>query len=233
MASILVGGIVIDVRGSVGPVTYTRSLAGLVAKSRSNPFQPESELKDAVQAIFLEVIGKWSGTLTEAQRNTWRLYGAKHPRPNKFGKRLIDGGYIHFCRCNFAAASLTTPLFFPSAPCDPPRPIPSVSVTATRTEGVSSLTTTLAGFYPLTAGDALIVQVGKSTNSGVNYFSGPWQRAKDFVWNGATWSPSLVAFPLQVWVGALAKLWVRAYIFNVATGARSTYTGASCIIEDL
>ena len=228
MATIQTGPIVSDIRGSVGALTYSRTHAGLIVKSRSNPPQPASAKRDAAQDALKTVTQAWSGTLTETERNTWKAYARNYPRPNRLGERVLDGGYLAFIRPNVRGALLASPLLWATAPSRAPLPVPFFSLSASYSAPTLTASIALGPTYPLEAGFLFIIFAGKTTNIGVGYYDTPWQGLLVSTWGGAAWSPSLSPLTLPAWSGAGEKLWMKGFILDSATGAMSSPGQASC-----
>lgn len=97
------GSIVVDGRGSVAGVTYSRNGSGAYARARVKPVQPNTALQIVAKSIFSFVRGLWnSGFLTEAQRVAWRDYAAGTPWLNKLGEAITLNGNAMFIRTNIA-----------------------------------------------------------------------------------------------------------------------------------
>ena len=101
MALINLGSIVADIRGSVGDETYSRNQGGAYVRARSGPSAPPNANQLNITASMTALSQAWSGTLTEANRNTWHEYAEQFPRPNRWGKRVLSNGYTRFVSINF------------------------------------------------------------------------------------------------------------------------------------
>jgi hypothetical protein len=125
MAVIVPGPVVADIRGKVGGVTYSRNQGGLYVKANPDWTQPASGFRDATQDALEFVAKAWSDTLTENQRQSWRIYARAHPRPNRWGHRTLTNGYTFFVRANFYLCVGRETIFYPTAPTLPPPPAPT------------------------------------------------------------------------------------------------------------
>lgn len=74
-----------DARGSIGGVTYTRNRAGLVARGRVKPIDPNSADQIAARSRFADLAANFKG-LTDAQKAAWDNYALLHPYFNKLGE---------------------------------------------------------------------------------------------------------------------------------------------------
>ncbi len=188
MATIQTGSIVSDIRGSVGTETYSRNRSGLYVKARANPAQPASVHRDAAQAAFTTLTQAWSGTLTEAQRFTWRQYAKVWKAPNRLGQRAALSPICHFVRSNFYGLLTLASIQFLDAPPAGPAHLPSFTFTAAA--ALDGITVALPpGTYdPLPGQLDLYLSVGRQVNAGRLYYSTPWRFQSRNHWNGAAWT---------------------------------------------
>jgi hypothetical protein len=132
MAVIVPGPIVADIRGKCGGVTYSRNQGGLYVKANPVWEQPESEHRDATQAVIRDLPSAWSGELTEEQRQGWRNYAVANPRPNRWGHQNLHNGYAFWLRTNAYLKRIgQTPLYY-----DPPTIPPTGPVSWTLTPDI-------------------------------------------------------------------------------------------------
>jgi len=100
MALVQTGGGITDIRGSIGGTTFSRSAAGLIARTRRKPVNPNSALQSAARAKMSYLAEHWNGTLTEQQRADWRDFAANSPGTNKLGQSISLSGLDCFLRLN-------------------------------------------------------------------------------------------------------------------------------------
>jgi hypothetical protein len=100
MAVIVPGPIVADIRGKCGANTFSRNQGGLYVKANPVWTQPPSEFRDVTQAALRDLTPLWSSQLNEPQRQGWRAYAARNPRPNRWGHRTLHNGYAFWVRAN-------------------------------------------------------------------------------------------------------------------------------------
>jgi hypothetical protein len=74
-----------DARGSIGGVTYTRNRAGLIARGRVKPIDPQSADQIASRSRFADLASDFKG-LTDQERAAWDNYALLHPYFNKLGE---------------------------------------------------------------------------------------------------------------------------------------------------
>jgi hypothetical protein len=91
MALIEYGPIVLDANGSIGGTTFSATLAGRIAKSKSTMCNAGTAAELAAR-ITLDVVTKAWAQLTKSQQGQWTAAGQVHPRPNRLGRyRPISG----------------------------------------------------------------------------------------------------------------------------------------------
>ena len=93
MAGIRLGALAQDVRGTVGDLVYSRNRSGPFVRARSTKPLATSDWRTIVQAGWNETGRMWREDLSEAQRDSWRIWAAAHPLPNKLGGTSILCAY--------------------------------------------------------------------------------------------------------------------------------------------
>lgn len=209
MATIETGSIVSDIRGSVGNEVYSRGPGGLYVKSRTSPAQPVSAYRAATQATFTTLIQAWSGTLTEAQRQTWRDYATTWPMRNRLGQQTRIPAHCHFVRCNFYPYLVMSYILNSDAPPGGPATIPQFTFTASGSANQVTVTVPPVNYSSVPAGTFLFLSIGKEVNPGRNYYSTPWRYSGYNLWTGSVWinTPWTVSTPWTI--TATKKLFAR------------------------
>lgn len=100
MASILLGGGVTDIRGSIGGSTFSRNAAGNYIRARMKPVNKRSERQVARRANLAYLATYWSKGLSEQQRADWRAYAAGTIWTNRLGQAMAVNGLAAFMRLN-------------------------------------------------------------------------------------------------------------------------------------
>ena len=221
MANIVLGSIVSDIRGSVGAETYSRTLAGLIVKARSNPSQPESEFRDAAQAIFTEVTQAWSGRISESQRQAWNAYAARYPRPNRWGNPIVTSGFLAFVRANCTVKQRTPAQWFDIPPKLGMLPAPIFTFRYLDYDPMFMIVLTLDPAYTLKAADCLIISIGKAVNVGVTYYSTPWRFLESSEFDGEAWDPGIDWIDAGEFPGEGDRVFVKATIYDNLSGRMS------------
>ena len=142
MAVHLPGSLASAVSGKLGDIVFLRGQGGPAVRSIGTWDQPNTDLQLEVRAIITALSAAWSATLTEQQREGWRVYGDAHPRPNRWGSPTFQSGYLTFVRHNFHAYRQADAIVFPNAPTAPPLHSPNLQLTVQQ-NGSLSITGTL------------------------------------------------------------------------------------------
>jgi len=94
------GGGVLDARGSVGGQTHSRNRFGNYVRSRTTPVNPQSSRQNLIRAAVAALAPQWSNVLSQAQRDSWEVYGDAITRTNKLGQQIKLTGFNMFVRSN-------------------------------------------------------------------------------------------------------------------------------------
>jgi len=176
MALIKLGGMIAEIRGSVGGATFARNRGGAYVRNRSIPINPASVNQTRVRQLLAQLTELWTSALSEAQRESWRTYAANVPLINSLGEPREATGLNHYVRSNSllldtggsrvdnAPTAFTVgPSFTPTISIDP----------ATDTLDV----TDLGGFTPSTDGTiGFLISMGPPQSPGVNFFRSPFRK---------------------------------------------------------
>lgn len=92
MATILLGPIASDVRGSTGGTTFSRNKGGAYMRARVTPVNPFTSKQSVVRANFAVNSKAWSGTLTADQRAAWSFFAQNNSLINRVGQTIIISG---------------------------------------------------------------------------------------------------------------------------------------------
>ena len=111
------GGGVSEGRGSIGGTTFSRNKGGAYARQRVTPVNPQSAAQQAQRGRVSELAGLWGATLTQTQRDGWKVFAENFPITDVFGDSLQLSGAQAYTRINsrLLAGGLTR---IDSAPAD-------------------------------------------------------------------------------------------------------------------
>jgi len=97
MATIKLGAIASDIRGSIGGTVFSRNGGGAYAKGRTKGTDPKTALQQVVRSIMSGMIGGWAA-LTAAVRADWAVYARQVPFLNRLGDAINLSGYNMYTR---------------------------------------------------------------------------------------------------------------------------------------
>lgn len=100
MAIIEVGPIVSDIRGSINGVTFGRNPAGLFARQRVAPVNPNSPLQVLRRGQLAQIAVGWRDDLSQARRDAWNALGSVTTFKNALGQDFNPSGIQLFIRTN-------------------------------------------------------------------------------------------------------------------------------------
>lgn len=92
MALIKLGSLAQDVRGSQNGLTFSRNKGGAYVRQKVSPVQPRTPAQLAVRENFSLNTKRWSGTMTQADRDSWTAYATTYPYTNVFGDASVLTG---------------------------------------------------------------------------------------------------------------------------------------------
>lgn len=110
-----------EASGSLGATVFSHNHGGLYTRHRTKPTDPMTAEQIACRDAMAQIEERWSLTLTEDQRATWRAFAEHNPRPNRLGQNRPIDGRAYFTRVNFyqVQASIrlsTSPTWFDVPP---------------------------------------------------------------------------------------------------------------------
>lgn len=200
MALIKLGGLVSNISGSIGGVTFARNRGGAYIRNRTIPLNPQTVRQVIVRQIFGSLSNLWSVTVTAVQRTAWELYASNVPLTNTLGEDRNVSGINMYSRGN--ALLLDTagvrvddgPIIFTKGP--------SFTPTITLDAGANTLTVTdLGGYDPATDGFiGLLISQGKPQQPGVSFYKAPFRKVSGTqeVTLGALPTAVALAFPIAI-----------------------------------
>lgn len=229
MAVIKTSSIVSDIRGSVADVTYSRNRGGNYVKLRKGPALENSNDQLACQAAYKAVAQAWSGTLTEAQRQSWRDYAHAWPRRDRWGVRRLHGGFQRFFQANFTRRRLDVEIPFLEAPAAGPLHPPRFEFTANAAANTITVDLDVLADYPSFKHMHCVLYSGWPAPPGWNSYHGRWRYVGKnqymFAWQFDPWTEDT---PVPIDAGD--KLWAKLVVQNQATGEISSAFEAHVLI---
>lgn len=219
-----------SISGSINGKTYSRTRAGNVIKSRSNPVNPNTSFQSAVRAQFAALSATWRG-LTDGQRKSWDAAGETFPAINAIGESYTPSGFQLYMNLNgnlqaVDAAIISVP---PSAAAFVASSIDTFQVVNTAgvtTEASIDLST------PVGADNKMLVELTGSLSAGVNS-PGTGAFRKTFV--SALNADAIDVFAEYVVrfgsASVGSKVFVKIFNVNTVTGQRLSIGTQSAIVS--
>lgn len=206
------GGGVLDARGSIGGQVHSRNRFGNYVRARTTPVNPNTDRQSVIRSSIQALAQRWSGELTQLQRDQWEVYAANITRVNKLGAQIKLTGFNHYVRSNSirlqsadntigdGPAELTLPGGDPAFACTIDEAAQKISV----------------AFNPLLDWNDqdfghLYVFMSLPHAAGVNFIGGPYRLAGDLIGiQGAPpASPQILDAPFPVFEGQQVKCYAR------------------------
>lgn len=105
MALVLLGGGIVDLRGSVAGNTFSRSRFGVTVRCKTSPLQPQTTFNTVQRASMVGLSRAWSQTLTDTERAGWNAFALLNPETNRYGQTAYLTGHQWYVRLNYCILS--------------------------------------------------------------------------------------------------------------------------------
>lgn len=92
MARVWYGGIITDMKGSIGGTTFQANAAAKIAKLRSTRRKLNTALQSECISIFQQVGLGWQ-SLSQHSKDLWNAFATAHPKENKWGETKNMTGF--------------------------------------------------------------------------------------------------------------------------------------------
>ena len=167
--------------GAVGGLVASRNRSGPYFRSRAIPSNPNTSYQQEVRSALSQLSARWSGVLTQAQRDGWDSYALNTPLTNRVGDPVNVGGLGMYQRCNvpLLQTGQAGGVIIDVAPT-----IYNLGdYTAPSVQTVSETTQQLLLNFETTDawvgedGSDMLVFISRPKNPSINYFKGPYRYA--------------------------------------------------------
>lgn len=146
MAKVKYGAMVVDSRGSVDGVVYSKNTYGPYVRVKVSPVQPSSSPQLQARASFMDLSKKYSNDLSDAQRVLWKDFAGLYPVSDVFGNSQDLSAIAMFVRVNRILRQCDiSPLLDPPANQDV-QPLLSAVLSGSSLPNGSSKTVTIAAW---------------------------------------------------------------------------------------
>lgn len=177
MATIKLGAIASDIRGSIGGTVFSRNGGGAYAKQRIKGTDPNTASQQVMRSIMSGLISAWAALAAQV-RTDWGVYASAVGFVNRLGDVINLSGYNMYCR---------TKALFDLIGSVMPAAAPTV-MTLAETDGTIVITPDAssknisvafddAKAWANELGGHLLCYQGRPQNPTVNSYSGPFKYA--------------------------------------------------------
>lgn len=113
MALVKFGAGIVDARGSIAGMTFSRNKSGAIIRARVKPVNPKAPRQEHARTIVSNLAAFWHTDLSVVNRGLWETYAAAVPMKNKLGETIHLSGFNHFIRTNCPQLQLAEDIIEP------------------------------------------------------------------------------------------------------------------------
>lgn len=220
MASIKLGAIASDIRGSIGGTVFSRNGGGAYAKCRTCPTNPNTAAQQIVRSIMSAMYAAWAA-LTAGVKDGWNTYAKSVTLVNRLGDAINVSAYNMYARtkavCELLGVAMpaTAPATMSLAEQDS-----TLAVALDASDSDMDVTFDDSLGWANEVGGYMAVYQGRPVNPTVNSYDGPWKYAGKI--SGAAEAPSSPAtIASQFTLNAGQKCFIKCRVLR-ADGRLST-----------
>ena len=175
MASIKLGALASDIRGSVGGTVFSRNNGGAYAKQRTKGTDPNTSGQQVMRSIMASMFTLWSA-VTAAIRADWAVYAQNVTMVNRLGDAINVSGYNMYARTRSIMDRLGLTMVT-AAPTVMTLAEQDNTVAVTPSEGSQNLSIAFDDTlgWANEVGGKMIVYQGLPQNPAVNSYKGPYK----------------------------------------------------------
>lgn len=201
--------------GAVGGLVASHNKGGNYFRALVIPVNPQTPQQVLVRNSLSQLVGAWTNTLTQLQRDAWDLYALNVPVTDVLGQTISLSGQQHFIRSNvpriqgldtgIAGAILDGPTIFNTGEVDSS----AFFNLASPSTSTYTFDNTLAWANEDNA--LLLTWYGRPVNASVTFFKGPYNIGPIIAGNATTapTSPAVQTTPFVYAVGQRANAYSR------------------------
>ena len=230
MALVKFGPGIVDARGSVGGVVFSRNSTSNYMRARSIPVNPSTDLQNVVRAALAMLCDRWSQVVTALQRTGWEVYASNVSMKNKLGEAIYISGFNHYLRSNIPRAQAGVAVIdAPPVIFELPDQDPTFAITAG--EGAQQIVFTFDDTlaWALETGAYLFKYQGIPQNPQRNFFNGPWRYIGNVAGVDTTGASSPDTQDIAYPIAELQRQWCYARISRL-DGRLSEPFRADCFV---
>lgn len=228
MAKVAFGGLVAELRGTLGNDVYTRNRSGSIVRTKTANAYIHTANRDFAIQTRHDAVDLWANTLTQAQRDAWNGFAqGQIPTRTSLASNHLTG-QLWFLRLNMSLlADVYPPNLFPPTDLQITQP----TAFAITLIDVSATQMILTFAPPLDANHTLILQATPSISPGISNWKGkvgyigevPPETASPY----NAWSTYITYRPTPV---AGKRIGLIAKYLNITNGVLSCTARADAIV---
>ena len=215
MALVKYGGGIVGMSGKLAGNIFARNASGNTVRAFTKPVNPNTSLQQAVRNAIIALTGRWSSTLTDAERAEWATYANAVNWQNRLGETIKLTGFNHYIRSN-AAIDAAGGVTVDTGPAILSLPDGDSSMSVTISEATQNISVAFDDSMAWVDEDGghMLVSMGTPQNITRNFFNGPWRIAGTIDGSGtvAPTTPHDLTAPFAVQEGQL--VYVKARIIR-------------------
>lgn len=199
--------IIVDPRGSLNGIVFSRNRGGSYFRARAIPVNPNTVEQQRIRSAMAQLSAMWAAVLTDTERASWDTYALNVPLPNSIGNPVNVGGIGMFIRTNVSVVA-----FFAGGGSilkDAPTTFNLGDFTAPNLATASEATQLISVTFTTTddwanEDDAnMLIYISRPQGPAVNYFKGPYRFAAKVDGDSVTapTSPEAVTSPFPFVAG--------------------------------
>lgn len=175
MASIKLGSIASDIRGSIGGTVFSRNAGGAYAKQRVKGTNPNTSGQQLMRSICSGFWAAWN-TLTAIVRTDWATYASNIQLVNRLGDAINVSGYNMYCRSRavIKRLSMSMPAAAPTV-MSLPETDPTIAVVASAAGKTLSISFDNTLGWAGEVGGMCVIYQGTPQNATKNSYDGPYK----------------------------------------------------------
>lgn len=198
--------------GSIGGATFGSNKGGLFVRSRAIPTNPNTQAQQAARNAMRDAVGRWTTTLTQAQRDAWATYAQNTPVVDVFGDSKLRSGQQMYIRSNAPRIRFgITPVDDAPSTFNLGSFTPITITIASGTPAIVTVTFTDTDAWAIADQGFMIITTSKQQNPSKEFFKAPFLFASSIV--GAVVPPTSPAAINSKFAGAVNnKMFVKATV---------------------
>ncbi|MBA7690532.1 hypothetical protein ES703_99061 [subsurface metagenome] len=230
MALVKFGPGIVDARGSVAGVVFSKNSTSHYMRARVKPVNPDTEFQQVIRAAMAELTDRWGQVLTALKRTSWEMYATNVTVKNKLGEAVNISGFNHYLRSNIIRlqAGLAPiddgPVIWQLAEQDP-----DLEITASQAGPSITVNFNILLPWVKETGAYMFKYQGIPQNPQRNFFNGPWRYMDKIAGVDSTGAETPDVEVPVLTITELQRQWIYARIGRL-DGRLSEPFSANCFV---